>query len=121
MAIDVDIDVDLLKSEIKKTYACVSDEPASEFIFPTGRSWAADLDYPPELAHVPDINDFVAGFTTLLKPEGVATFEFPDLLTLVSATLFDTMYHEHFSYLSLMTVDRPVHSRLRPGRTRRDD
>ena len=48
------IDVDLLKSEIKKTYACVSQEPQTDFIFPTGRSWAEDLDYPPELANVPE-------------------------------------------------------------------
>ena len=48
------IDVDLLKSEIKKTYACVSQEPQTDFIFPTGRSWAQDLDYPPELANVPE-------------------------------------------------------------------
>jgi arsenite methyltransferase len=54
MAIDVDIDVDLLKSEIKKTYASVSEEPDKEFIFPTGRAWAEDLQYPEELANVPD-------------------------------------------------------------------
>jgi arsenite methyltransferase len=48
------IDVDLLKSEIRKTYACVSQEPDTDFIFPTGRAWAQDLDYPPELANVPD-------------------------------------------------------------------
>ena len=54
MAVDVDIDVELLKSEIKKTYASVSDEPGREFIFPTGRAWAEDLDYPPELANVPE-------------------------------------------------------------------
>lgn len=54
MAIDVDIDVNLLKSEIRKTYACVSDEPQREFIFPTGRAWAEDLGYPPELANVPE-------------------------------------------------------------------
>jgi SAM-dependent methyltransferase len=54
MAVDVDVDVDLLKSEIKKTYASVSDEPEREFIFPTGRGWAEDLGYPPELAIVPD-------------------------------------------------------------------
>lgn len=56
------------------------------------------------LAHVPDINDFVAGFTILLKPEGVATFEFPHLLNLVRENQFDTIYHEHFSYLSLTAV-----------------
>lgn len=56
------------------------------------------------LAHVPDINDFVAGFTTLLKPNGIATFEFPHLLRLVEENQFDTIYHEHFSYLSLTAV-----------------
>lgn len=56
------------------------------------------------LAHVPNINDFVAGFTTLLKPSGVATFEFPHLLNMVRENQFDTVYHEHFSYLSLTTV-----------------
>lgn len=46
MAVEVEIDLDLLKSEIKKTYASVSDEPAKDFIFPTGRAWAEDLGYP---------------------------------------------------------------------------
>jgi arsenite methyltransferase len=54
MAVEVEIDVEFLKSEIKKTYASVSEEPEKDFIFPTGRSWAEDLDYPPELANVPD-------------------------------------------------------------------
>jgi arsenite methyltransferase len=54
MAIDVDIDVGLLKSEIKKTYASVSAEPDRDFIFPTGRAWAEDLGYPAELANVPE-------------------------------------------------------------------
>lgn len=58
------------------------------------------------LAHVPDINDFVAGFAVLLKPLGVATFEFPHLLKLVEENQFDTIYHEHFSYLSLTAVNR---------------
>jgi SAM-dependent methyltransferase len=58
------------------------------------------------LAHVPDINDFVAGFAKLLKPEGVATFEFPHLLRLLAEAQFDTIYHEHFSYLSLIAVVR---------------
>jgi SAM-dependent methyltransferase len=58
------------------------------------------------LAHVPDINDFVAGVALLLKPQGVATFEFPHLLRLVAGNQFDTIYHEHFSYLSLLAVDR---------------
>ena len=54
MAVDVEIDVELLKSEIKKTYASVSEEPEKDFIFPTGRAWAEDLDYPAELANVPE-------------------------------------------------------------------
>jgi arsenite methyltransferase len=54
MAVDADIDVDVLKSEIKKTYASVSEDAERDFIFPTGRSWAEDLSYPPELANVPD-------------------------------------------------------------------
>jgi SAM-dependent methyltransferase len=56
------------------------------------------------LAHVPEINDFVAGFALLLKANGVATFEFPHLLKLVQKVQFDTIYHEHFSYLSLLAV-----------------
>ena len=58
------------------------------------------------LAHVPDINDFVAGFTHLLKPRGIATFEFPHLLRMVQGCQFDTAYHEHYSYLSLTAVHR---------------
>jgi len=54
MAVEVDIDVELLKSEIKKTYASVSEQPDRDFIFPTGRAWAEDLDYPEELANVPE-------------------------------------------------------------------
>lgn len=57
------------------------------------------------LAHVPDINDFVSGFTHLLKDNGVATFEFPHLLNLIQQNQFDTIYHEHFSYLSLIAVN----------------
>ena len=56
------------------------------------------------LAHVPDINDFVRGFARLLKPQGVATFEFPHLLRMVQECQFDTAYHEHYSYLSLHAV-----------------
>src|SRR6266496_3504842 len=54
MTVDVELDVELLKSEIQKTYASVSAEPEKDFIFPTGRAWAEDLDYPPELANVPE-------------------------------------------------------------------
>ncbi|WP_273819341.1 class I SAM-dependent methyltransferase [Pseudomonas asplenii] len=67
--------------------------------------WAADLMAANNvLAHVPDINDFLQGFATLLKPTGVATFEFPHLLALMAGHQFDTLYHEHYSYLSLTAV-----------------
>ncbi len=55
-------------------------------------------------AHVPDINDFTVGLATALKPEGVITLEFPHLMRLVEQSQFDTVYHEHFSYLSLVAV-----------------
>lgn len=58
------------------------------------------------LAHVPDINNFVTGFSILLKENGVATFEFPHLLNLVTKNQFDTIYHEHYSYLSLITTQK---------------
>ena len=58
------------------------------------------------LAHVPGINDFVSGFSRALKPQGVVTFEFPHLMRMVDECQFDTIYHEHFSYLSLVAVQR---------------
>jgi SAM-dependent methyltransferase len=58
------------------------------------------------LAHVPDINDFVTGVARLLKVSGIATFEFPHVLNLVQGNQFDTVYHEHYSYLSLTAVAR---------------
>ena len=57
-------------------------------------------------AHVPDINDFARGIAEVLKPEGVVTLEFPHLLRLIEDCQFDTVYHEHFSYLSLATTAR---------------
>lgn len=57
-------------------------------------------------AHVPDINDFAAGFAPALKPDGVLTLEFPHLLNLIDQHQFDTIYHEHFSYLSLVAARR---------------
>jgi SAM-dependent methyltransferase len=57
-------------------------------------------------AHVPDINDFTRGLSAALKPEGTVTLEFPHLVPLIEQTQFDTIYHEHFSYLSLTTVAR---------------
>jgi len=58
------------------------------------------------LAHVPDIDDFVNGFRYALAPEGVATFEFPHLQELIQGNQFDTIYHEHYSYLSMLAVNR---------------
>jgi len=58
------------------------------------------------LAHVPDLNDFVAGLAIALKPDGVLTMEFPHLLRLMNGNQFDTIYHEHFSYFSLLSVER---------------
>ena len=58
------------------------------------------------LAHVPDLNDFVAGMKIILKSSGVITVEFPHLLNLINYNQFDTIYHEHFSYLSLITVEK---------------
>jgi SAM-dependent methyltransferase len=62
------------------------------------------------LAHVPNLNDFVAGLATLLKPTGVVTMEFPHLMRLVDEVQFDTIYHEHLSYFSLTTVSRVFES-----------
>ena len=58
------------------------------------------------MAQVPDLNDFVAGIAELLAPEGVCTIEFPHLVTLIDSNEFDTIYHEHFSYFSFVTVER---------------
>ena len=58
------------------------------------------------LAHVPDLNEFVGGFQHVLKPQGVLTFEFPHLLNLIEKVQFDTIYHEHYSYLSLLAVEQ---------------
>jgi hypothetical protein len=58
------------------------------------------------MAHVPDINDFIGGVPILLSEEGVFTIEFPHLLNLIEKTQFDTIYHEHYSYLSLLTVGK---------------
>jgi len=58
------------------------------------------------LAQVPDLNDFVAGMRRLLKPEGIITLEFPHLQRLIEENQFDTIYHEHFSYFSFVTIDQ---------------
>lgn len=66
MSVDIGLDVGLLKSEIKKTYASVSQEPGKDFMFPTGRAWAQDLGYPEELAQVPDF--VVESFAGVANP-----------------------------------------------------
>lgn len=71
--LDIGIDVDLLKSEIRKTYAAVSTEPGRDFIFPTGRAWAEDLDYPPELAAVPE--SAVESFAGVANPFALGRLE----------------------------------------------
>jgi SAM-dependent methyltransferase len=73
MAVDVGIDVALLKSEIKKTYASVSTEPERDFVFPTGRAWAEDLDYPGELAGVPETA--VQSFAGVANPFSLGRLE----------------------------------------------
>ena len=73
----------------------------------TTSGYAADLVVGNNVfAHVPDINDFVAGLSHILKPNGVVSLEFPHLLRLIDGSQFDTIYHEHFSYLSLLTTER---------------
>ena len=73
MAIEVGVDVGLLKSEIKKTYASVSEQPNADFIFPTGRAWAEDLGYPPELARVPELA--VESFAGVANPFSLGRLE----------------------------------------------
>ena len=75
------------------------------------RGFSADLTAANNvLAHVPDIADFVRGFSIILKPQGVSTFEFPHVLNLIRESQFDTIYHEHYSYLSLVTVEKVLAS-----------
>ena len=73
MAVDTDIDVDLLKSEIKKTYASLSAEPEKDFVFPTGRPWAEDLGYPEALASVPETA--VQSFAGVANPFSLGPLE----------------------------------------------
>ena len=90
MSVDVGIDVGLLKSEIKKTYASVSQEPGKDFIFPTGRAWAQDLGYPEELSQVPD---FVAeSFAGVANPWSLGRLESgEDVLDLGSGAGTDSL------------------------------
>jgi arsenite methyltransferase len=73
MALELNIDVGLLKNEIRKTYASVSQQPEQDFIFPTGRAWAEDLGYPPELANVPDAA--VESFAGVANPWSLGRLE----------------------------------------------
>jgi SAM-dependent methyltransferase len=118
----------LLQYSIKKGISCLGIEPCESVALAArdkgietrieffgsayanelrGEGWSGDLITANNvLAHVPDINDFVAGVKVLLAPEGVATFEVQHLLTLMQRHQFDTIYHEHFSYLSLIAGQR---------------
>jgi SAM-dependent methyltransferase len=73
VTLEIELDVELLKSEIKKTYASVSERPETEFIFPTGRAWAEDLGYPDELAGVPE--SAVASFAGVANPWTLGALE----------------------------------------------
>src|SRR5438094_6389738 len=73
MAVEAELDLELLKSEIKKMYASVSEEPEKDFIFPTGRAWAEDLDYPHELARVPE--HAVESFAAVSNPFSLRRLE----------------------------------------------
>ena len=118
----------LLKNFVKKGIPCLGIEPAvnvarvaSEQGVPTlvkffGQETAEELIAQGKkadlvignnvLAQVPDLNDFVAGIKLLLKPRGVATLEFPHLIRLMQENQYDTIYHEHFSYFSFITVEK---------------
>ena len=118
----------LLRNFVTRGIPCLGIEPAAnvaraatEAGIPTrveffGRSCARELvaHHPPAdlivgnnvLAQVPDLNDFVAGVALLLAPDGVVTLEFPHLLELIERNQFDTIYHEHFSYFSLLATQR---------------
>lgn len=93
---------------IETTVAFFGEATAREMVVQHGR---ADLVIANNvLAHVPDLNDFLAGIAATLAPAGLATFEFPHLLRLVADGAFDTIYHEHFSYLSIAAL-QPLFAR----------
>lgn len=90
MPVDIGLDVGLLKSEIKKTYASVSQEPGKDFMFPTGRAWAQDLGYPEELAQVPDF--VVESFAGVANPWSLGRVEAgEDVLDLGSGAGTDSL------------------------------
>lgn len=93
-----------IEKGVKTTVRFMGEESASEIVDEHGQ---ADLVLGNNvLAHVPDINDFVKGLRRVLKPTGTITMEFPHLYRLMERNQFDTIYHEHFSYLSFITVER---------------
>ena len=98
------IDVELLKSEIKRTYACVSDEPERDFIFPTGRAWAEDLGYPAELASVPDGGGRVVRRRREPVGAGPARSRASDVLDLGSGAGTDSLVAAQ-----MVGADRPRH------------
>jgi SAM-dependent methyltransferase len=118
----------LLQHFVQREIPCLGIEPAANvakaaiergiptsvqfFVAEVARSLAEEAGRPDllignnVLAHVPDLNDFVSGMKTLLKPGGVITMEFPHLLRLIEENQFDTIYHEHYSYLSLYATEQ---------------
>lgn len=113
----IDMGIPVLGVEPAETVAAAAREqgvPTECIFFGAGtadqlreRGIAADLMVSNNvLAHVPDLNDFVAGFARLLKPSGVWSCEFPHLLRMLEGVQFDTIYHEHFCYFSLLAVEK---------------
>jgi hypothetical protein len=93
-----------IKKGINTEKKFFGEETASDLVYKYGK---ADLLIGNNvLAHVPDINDFISGMELFLKEDGVITMEFPHLLKLIEGNQFDTIYHEHFSYLSFTTVNK---------------
>ena len=101
MAVDVEINVGLLRSEIKNTYAAVSEEPGRDFIFPTGRAWAEDLGYPAELANVPE--SAVQSFAGVANPFSVGRLAPGGRLQIADVTIQNPVSEEGRRNIDLWT------------------
>ena len=95
-----------LVEKIWRTHRVAVSQPGNSGLVATTPGGADLIAANNVLAHVPDINDFLAGITRLLKPTGQVSIEFPHLLRLLAGNQFDTIYHEHYSYLSLAVLQR---------------